>query len=266
MAETDDYTFDDLDAFFTAAENHDAADLRKAAAHIARNDATGEVSGAPNPERHTATIGPAKAAGKNTTVRHGDPSPAVSDGPGAGGFLPDTGSYDDYDDEDEDLEGKYIALDPAAVVGMEGADTDDPFVLVPANIHAYVPWWGWLTIALGIVVLVTGIIVTPGITLNRLAARLGDSNQANAQYAMRKLVMNGDERTVRKLYDMAASPREGMAARLRAVDTMSLIERVPEVDRALLRLELSGGTHEQVREAAIAARKQREAAKTRGRR
>lgn len=175
---------------------------------------------------------------------------------------------DDIDDIDEiigGLDGKFVAYDPEAL-GQAVADSGDPLVLIPANIHSYVPWWGWLTIVLGLFVLVTGIVLMPAITLNRLADRLDDSNQANVQYAMRQLVMRGDERTVRKLYDVAASPDARVVARLRAVDTMSMIERVPEVDRALLRLELAGSTDEQVREAAIAARKQRDAVKARRRR
>ena len=160
----------------------------------------------------------------------------------------------------ENLDGKFIAFDPSTIPGVS---SDDPFVLVPANIHSLVPWWGWATIVSGLVVFIAGVVLLPGISLNRMAARLGDKNEATAQQAMRQLVVKGDERTVRKLFDMASSSNEGLTARLRAVDTMSLIDRVPEVDKALLRLELSNNTHSQVREAAIAARKQREAYRTR---
>jgi hypothetical protein len=162
-------------------------------------------------------------------------------------------------DNNSNLEGKFIAVDAP---GRDGK-TDAPFILVPAHIHAYVPWWGWTAIGIGIAMLAAGVIFMPVWSLNRLASRLGDSNAENAELAMRSLVMNGDERTVGKLFDMAASSGESLTARLRAVDTMSLIGGVPEVDRALLRLELAGGTDEQVREAAIAARKQREASRTR---
>lgn len=161
----------------------------------------------------------------------------------------------------ESLEGKFLVLDNDAA-----GPSDEPFVLVPAHIYAYVPWWGWTAIAVGLVMLAAGVVFMPVWSLDRLTSRLGDGNTANAQLAMRTLVMNGDERTVRKLYDMASSSDESLTARLRAIDTMSLIGGVPEVDRSLLRLELSGGTNEQIREAAIAARRQREASRARGRR
>ncbi|MCD7897983.1 MAG: hypothetical protein LUG50_15125, partial [Planctomycetaceae bacterium] len=160
-----------------------------------------------------------------------------------------------------DLEGKFIAIAPED----NASDTDDPFILVPANVHSVVPWWGWLTIVLGLGMLVAGVILLPLITLNRTAAKLGDRNENAARNAMRQLVLRGDERTVKKLFSIASAPDERVDTRLRAIDTMTLIERVPEVDRALLRLELSDGTHEQVREAAIAARRQREAARARTR-
>ncbi len=160
-----------------------------------------------------------------------------------------------------DLEGKFIAIAPE-----DGRDSkDEPFILVPANVHSVVPWWGWLTIALGLVMLVAGVILMPLVTLNRTAAKLGDRNENAARNAMRQLVLRGDERTVKKLYSIASAPDERVATRLRAIDTMTLIERVPEVDRALLRLELSDSTHDQVREAAIAARRQREASRARTR-
>ncbi len=160
-----------------------------------------------------------------------------------------------------DLEGKFIAIAPE-----DGRDAkDEPFILVPANVHSVVPWWGWLTIGLGLAMLVAGVILMPLISLNRTAAKLGDRNENAARNAMRQLVLRGDERTVKKLYSIASAPDERVATRLRAIDTMTLIERVPEVDRALLRLELSDSTHDQVREAAIAARRQREASRARTR-
>lgn len=171
-------------------------------------------------------------------------------------------AMDDIDEIIGELDGKFIAYDPESL-GRAVTEDGDPLVLIPANVHSYVPWWGWTTIALGLIMLASGIMLMPGIALDRLAARLDDSDQATVQYAMRQLVMRGDERTVKKLYSVAASPEARVVARLRAVDAMSLIERVPEVDRALLRLELTSSTNEQVREAAIAARKQREAVKAR---
>ncbi len=161
----------------------------------------------------------------------------------------------------QSLDGKFIAIDPSAIPGVS-EDGEQPFVLIPANVHTFMPWWGWFTIGLGLLMLITGVVLLPGVTLGRLTARLGDKNDETARAAMRQLVINGDERTVRKLYDVASSSDATLPLRLRAIDTMSLIEQVPEVDRALLRLELSADTHDQVREAAIAARRQREAYRT----
>jgi HEAT repeat protein len=153
--------------------------------------------------------------------------------------------------------GKFIAIDP-------GAAKDDDITLVPARVYTYVPLWGWAAIVLGLLVFAAAVIFLPGVSIERLASRLGDDNDIVVQQAMRALVVKGDERTVRTLFDMASSDEQGIKTRLRAVDTMSLIEEMPEVDRSLLRLELASGTNELVREAAIAARRQREAARARG--
>lgn len=159
--------------------------------------------------------------------------------------------------------GKFIAVEPSTVTTGD-LDPDAAFVLIPAHIHQYVPWWGWMTIALGLLVMVIGVILMPLVRLERTTAQLADPNETVARHAMQQLVRNGNEQTVKKLFGMATSDKQKISARLRAVDTMSLIERVPEVDRALLRLELSSQTNPQIREAATAARKQREAYKTRG--
>ncbi len=191
-------------------------------------------------------------------IRQEPAVPASPDSPVGPAPADDSAAADASAAPRENLDGKFLVFD------SEVADGDEPFVLVPAHIYAYVPWWGWTAIGLGLLVLAAGVVFMPVWSLDRLASRLGDANPATAQRAMRSLVMNGDERTVRKLYDMASSGNEGLTARLRAIDTMSLISGVPEVDRSLLRLELAGGTNEQIREAAIAARKQREASRTRG--
>ncbi len=249
-----------LDDFFDAAGANDKSGLRQAAERISveqnsREDAALDEEAAQFAlSILNARNAPGKSAQPETPL---PPLPQPADTiPSPPVVVPDelTG------DSDENLDGKFIAIDPDAIPGMANSD---PFVLVPANIHAYVPWWGWVTIAAGLAVFIAGVVLLPGISLNRLASRLGDKNEATAQQAMRQLVVKGDERTVRKLFDMASSSNEGLTTRLRAVDTMSLIDRVPEVDSALLRLELSSGTHNQVREAAIAARKQREAYRTR---
>jgi hypothetical protein len=247
---------DDLDAFFNAAGSDNPLDIAAAAANL--RDAPAETEAPPSDE--SAGDEPAPEAEKRKSGKRGKKAPAKANpADGDEPFAIDSGDLADLTGQDrEDLDGKFIAVD--------SGDAGEPFVLIPAHVYSYVPWWGWIAIAVGLVMLAAGVIIVPMWSLDRLASRLGDSNEANAQYAMRSLVMNGDERTVRKLFDMASSNREGLTARLRAVDTMSLIDGVPEVDRALLRLELSGATNEQIREAAIAARKQREAARTRGRR
>ncbi|MCD8139532.1 MAG: hypothetical protein LUE17_07110 [Planctomycetaceae bacterium] len=198
------------------------------------------------PPRRSATRGPATLSASTPADR-------------GGSFL--TPKEEDALVVPQDLDGKFIAIDPNAIPGVAD-DPDQPFVLIPAHVHSVMPWWGWFTIGLGLLMLITGVVLLPGVTLGRLTARLGDQNDETVRAAMRQLVISGDERTVRKLYDVAASPGATLPLRLRAIDTMSLIEQVPEVDRALLRLELSADTHEQVREAAIAARRQREAYRT----
>lgn len=234
MAEPDDM-FDDLDAFFSAASSSNPQHLEQAAQQVA------ERQSPPAPPRQAVEAASGRPAA---------PPPA-----GKGGEAQDQ-VFDDMD-----LFGKFIAIEPDAGAAGEGR-ADEPFILVPAHIHTFLPWWGWLTIGLGLAVLVAGVVITPYVSLNRLTSRLGDTNEANAQYAMRQLVMRGDERTVGKLYDLASSHHEAMPVRLRAVDTLGLINAAA-ADRALQRLELAGGTHQQVREAAIAARRQRDAARTR---
>ena len=234
---------DDLDAFFAAAENNRPEDMEAAAkgisSHYVKNSAEADVA-------------PKQVS--NGTINY-DLPPLDEEETRLAAELDD-----DFDGSD--TEGKFIAVDPAVFPGYE-EKADQPFVLVPAHIHTYVPWWGWVTIGLGLLVMVAGVMIMPGVSMNRMIDRLDDPNEENARLAMRHLVTKADEHTVKKLYSTASSPKEGLKLRLRAVDTMTLIERIPEVDRALLRLELSGDTHEQVREAAIAARKQREAYRAR---
>lgn len=254
--------FDDLDAFFDAAGSENPLEIKQAAENLLRHqeeddDMSAFVSGEDVLSRNDDAPAPAETQKPKKKRRNNSRTIARSDEP----FMIPPEHMAELAGEDN-LEGKFIAIDPTEL----GEETDAPFVLIPAHVYTYVPWWGWTAIGVGLLMLVAGVVFMPVWSLDRLASRLGDGNEANAQYAMRRLVMNGDERTVKKLFSMAASSDEGLTARLRAVDTMTLIGGVPEVDRALLRLELSGGTNEQVREAAIAARKQREAARTRGRR
>lgn len=295
---------DDIDAFFAAAEQDNWNELKEAAQNVAKPQEQPNLGGFTHPswgaaftKKHKPLVTPAypetaeqlppelaaempPAVETPPAVEAPPPPPEAerpapvppAPSPARPEEAPRRGDEEEFiltSEEEEaliggqDLDGKFIAIDPASIPGMAD-DPDKPFVLIPAHVHQYVPLWGWVAIASTLFILVAGVVLLPGISLSRLTNRLGDANEAAVRGAMRQLVMNGDERTVRKLYDLAASPGAGLTARLRAVDTMSLIERVPEVDRALLRLELSADTNDQVREAAIAARRQRETYRTRG--
>lgn len=232
MAEQSNDNFDDLDAFFSAAASDDPHAMEKAAQNVATGGRTLPPTGSDS-ERSTA----------------GGQRSAES----AAYAIPQEGF--------SDLDGKFIAIDPESIPGAS-EKSNQPFVLIPAHIHSILPWWAWVTIGLGLSMLIAGVVVMPELSTSRLVSRLGDKNEAQAQAVMRQLVLQGDERTVNKLYDMASSNQAGLGTRLRAVDTLGLM-RSQGADRALLRLELARGTDERVRDAAIAARRQREAAKTR---
>lgn len=221
--------FDDLDAFFNAAASSDAGAMSQAAAHVSQPDA-------------------APGGAKGSTGAFAKPPDAAPAGSGQ------TGLFSAIYDGAPHLDGKFIAVEPGSVQG--GGRSGAPFVLIPAHIHSFLPWWGWAAIFSSLLILVAGVMLMPVLSLNRLTAKLGDSNQSNVQAAMQQLVLSGNSRTVGKLYDLASSPQAGMNTRLRAVDTLGLIP-APDADRALLRLELSGTTEDAVREAASAARKQR---------
>lgn len=238
--------FDDLDAFFDAADSDNPDKIRQAAKNLAEQGANGDKSPTPQP-----TLPNAGTTGKERLDGDAPDDPGISDAD----LLLLT--------NEKGGEGKFIAIDPASIPGSE--HTAEPFVLIPANIHSYIPIWGWITIAVVLVMMIAGVVLTPIVRLDRTVAKLGDGNQTTVQNTMRQLVVKGDKKTVEKLYGIAAAPQEKLVVRLRAVDTMALIEKVPEVDRFLLRLELATETDEQIREAAIAARKQREAYRTRSR-
>lgn len=219
---------DDLDAFFSAAAKSDMAAVEKAAETVA------------GVERRVLDEIPKK---KGTRVADKNLLGACKPA-----FEPE-GAGESGD--------KFVAVEPDAPAGAKG----EPFVLIPANSPALFPWWVWATIAASLAVLVMGLVFTPEVAIDRITARLGDSDSASVQSAMRTLVIRGDERTVGKLYDIAVSRRTDMERRLRAVDTLGLIQ-TPDAEHALLRLELSDTTDSRVRMAAIAARRQREAART----
>ncbi len=225
-----DPAFDALDAFFSAADSDDPGAVEQAAESVVKPPAPKPATPAQPPKKKKAP----------------------------------SSSKPQASEASESLEGKFIAIDPDAIEQEQRAPRHEPFVLIPAHIHSFLPWWVWVAIIISLALLICGIMLMPGVTLERMTARLESTDNASVQSAMRQLVLKGDERTVNKLFDIAASNEQGITMRLRAVDTLSLIE-ANEADRALLRLELGGNTESQVREAAIAARKQRKASQTRPR-
>ncbi len=269
---------DDLDAFFEAAASNNPRAVRMAAKKVRQPAPAAQF--VPAADAALAEDGPEKPPGPGR-----EPSAAAGAGADADGlpaqaasgpvvyaeqnaeaeeqFLHEIIANQFAADSGDNLDGKFIAVDPRTLPDYHG-HPDAPFVLIPAGIHRFLPWWGWLVIAGGFFLVISGVVILPVLHLNRLTSRLGVVNEAEAQQVMRQLVINADDRTVTKLYEVAASPKSPMAARLRAVDAMSLIRQSAEVDRVLLRLELSGETDERIREAAIAARRQRVAARTRG--
>ncbi|MCC8180819.1 MAG: hypothetical protein LIP23_07930 [Planctomycetes bacterium] len=264
--------FDDLDAFFSAAENADASALEKAAVSVSRQpvkpprQSTGQTprqpaaqpssqpAASPSLPQPDAAAATADRSGNRDEAEFVDAAIAPIPVPTPGQFIAKPPS------SRADLAGKFIAIDPETI--ETSSRRQEPFVLTPAHVHAFLPWWVWLTIALALVVLICGIMVMPQISLDRITARLGGHSPSNVQGAMRHLVLKGDERTIDKLYSIAASNTNEVDLRLRAVDTLGLMEET-NAERALLRLELSSGTDARVRAAAINARKQRETARTR---
>lgn len=245
MAEADEYDpFDDLDAFFNAAASEDGNALQEAAENVA---------GQPRRSSKTASLRPDIISDPELRAR-------VHTKIKRRGTAVKPKTKTTVKTPSDDLAGKFVAVAPEAEQ-TPGEQPGEPFVLIPAHIHNFLPWWGWATIGLGLAVMILGVVLAPEVNLERVVARLGDANQGNVQSAMRQLVINGDDRTVSKLFGLAVSAENDMETRLRAVDTLGLIQ-TPGADRALLRLELGGNTDAQVREAAVAARRQRDSAKT----
>lgn len=154
------------------------------------------------------------------------------------------------------LDGKFIAVDGG------DANGGDPFVLIPAHIQSLLPWWGWTSIIVSLALLVVGIMVFPIIRLGRLAGQLASEDPDSARSAMRQFILSGDKRAVDQLFNLAASQETGLNTRLRAVDTLSLMPH-NSADQALLRLELAEKDGAPMREAASAARRQRESDRNR---
>lgn len=222
---------DDLDAFFRAAENDDHAALTQAADQVASGGAAGRYG----------ESSPHGIEQDNVVNLDGD---AFREGPPRG--------FNRNYRHSRSGEAKFTAMEP------QNADAGGaPFVLVPYSIPSMLPWWVWASVVIMLCGIFLAVMFIPRIELSSLTAHLGGS-QASAQSAMRQLVMRGDENTVNGLYEFAASQSQDINARLRAIDTLSLIAE-PEAERALLRLELAEGTDPLVRRHAIAARKQREA-------
>lgn len=223
---------DDLDAFFRAAESNDTEALSQAADQVA---STNIASRRP---------GDAAARPDSGNELNLDDTAFRED------LLHSINNYRDA----KDNEPKFIAIEPQNESGA-------PFTLVRHNIPSILPWWVWVSFATVLCSIFLAVLFIPRIELSALTARLGD-NRTSSQSAMRQLVMRGDENTVNKLFEMASSPNQDITARLRAIDALSLIAE-PAAERALLRLELADSTDSRVRQHAIAARKQREAASVR---
>ncbi len=224
----DNNELDDLEDFFLAAENDDPEALDAAAESVTGSGQGGSGNGASSPASQTPL-----ASYTNTP-------------------LPDVNKLYKHPKSPKTREtSRFIAVEPNSTYAG-----DDPFVLVPQSIASSLPWWAWATIAMVILVIFSVIVLMPEAQLSSLTARLSD-NSSTSQAAMRQLILRGDDRTVEKLYELAASSNDTIETRLRAVDTLSLI-RDPAAERALLRLELASSTDARVRQHAIAARRQRE--------
>lgn len=223
----DNNELDDLEAFFLAAENDDPEALDAAAENVAGTGQTGD-------DTESSALKPPTASYSNT------PLPDVNK------LYKQTRTIRKGKDSE-----KYVAIEPSSTYAG-----DAPFVVVPQGIASSLPWWAWTAIVLVIAVIFSVIVFMPEAQLSSLTARLSDST-STSQAAIRQLILRGDDRTVEKLYGLAASSNDTIETRLRAVDTLSLI-RDPSAERALLRLELASGTDARVRQHAIAARRQRE--------
>lgn len=211
---------DELDAFLAAADGSDAEVMRSAALGVAAAPATKRGGNAAQYDFEQDE----DAAGFIEP-----PLPWEAAGQGGAAFA-----------------GKFVAMDSGG--------SEKPFVLIPARIHAMIPWWTWVAIGTSLVMLVAGVMFIPSLRLGQLAERLGDGNPSVVHAAMRDIVLSGDERAVTKLYGLASSPRSAMPARLRAIDTLGLIQ-TRGAENALRRLELSERSEPGIREAAAAARK-----------
>lgn len=216
---------DDLDAFFMAAEQNDRSALSEAAHSIADAKPSGSGAFPSNPQS----------------------TPPLSS-------TPEFFELHDLFADSADGPQKFIAVE------ADSPSDNEPFILIPQHIARSLPWWAWVSIFLVLAGVFLAVMILPDVQLSNLTARLGTSN-ANTQSAMRQLVLRGDEHTVNKLYELASSQDKEIEMRLRAVDTLSLIQE-PAAERALLRLELASNTDARVRQQAIAARRQRESSKS----
>ena len=232
---------DELDAFFAAAENDDSSALQKAADRVATDTPVDPFATAL--ERETDVRKRVKADTsmiRGTRVRNVTQIMLRQQETASGATAKPLGSTT-----------KRVAVRDTRTLRTVSA-RESGF-----NLSKLLPWWGWLSIALVIVGIFVAVLFLPLLQLSGLTSRLGEDSESS-QHAMRQLVLQGDERTVRTLYDMAASPEEAMDARLRAIDTLSLI-REPAADHALHRLELGTSSDAKIRAHAAAARKQRAA-------
>ena len=187
-------------------------------------------------------------AAANVTTRPAAPAPLSS----VAAAVADPSDADAPDDADF-----------AAFLAVEDEESDAPFKVVPVGrAPAALPGWVWVSLAIFLFGVFLAIVLIPAAQVGQATASLESDDHVRAHTAMRRLVARGDDLAVDALYEMAASPDAGLGARFRAIDALSLIDR-PAADRALLRLELASDTDDRVRQAAIAARRQRESSRSR---
>lgn len=227
--------FDDLDAFFSAAANAEDDSLSQADDAVSPRGRGGNVAPITRPEAIKPPALSRPVPIRPATAEH----PAVEEGGRTDG-APEQAS----------------ASSPTRSIAVAAPDSG------PQGEGRFrIPWWAWLVAALAIYFMVVIWWPPSDITsLSRVTAKLGDQEYARVHSAMRQLMIRGDEQTIGKLFDIAASNENQIEERLRAIDTLAIIDNA-EVDRALLRLQLSPEIHAVIRDAASSARKQRDAAR-----
>lgn len=144
---------------------------------------------------------------------------------------------------------QFVAVD-------EGIPSD--FVLIPAGIQTFIPWWGWVTLAVIVVGMFIGIAVFPSFEAKRLVSKLSSTDQQALTRVMRDLINSPTGEVEDHLYKLAASPSQERAARFNAVETLSL-KPGTQAEEALYKLKNSPGIDSSIRKAAGYALEQRRA-------